>query len=175
MKSTLLALVALGAQVALSIPHGNSQFPSLTSLHTNPSLGGHKRAHGKRNPQRAQKFGQNGDWWTSTTTFTTVTTVTDPAAVVWVDQYNNIISTEYKSQPTPAPAPAENSVSAAAFFPTAATQVEQAAPSAPAPPAAPVSSAPAPASNADANRQAPADVANGQGDQARQGSQGGSE
>ena len=87
----------------------------------------------------------------ATTTFTTITTVTDPAAVVWVDQNNKVIYTEFKAKPTDAPAaaPAVAPAREAPVAPVAPVDPTPARPSgqpeAPAAPAPPADPTPAPA------------------------------
>ncbi|KIV82146.1 hypothetical protein PV11_04274 [Exophiala sideris] len=71
MKPILFSLAALCAQVGLAVPHGGNQ------IH--------------RHPRRDV---------TQTSTITDVVTITAPNAVVWVDQYGNVISTEYRSSTT---------------------------------------------------------------------------
>lgn len=102
MKTTILGLIALGAQVALSVPHGKSTL-HISVPRTKKSIGGaHNKAHDKRSPWRqANRLDPNVQYPPATTTFTAVTTVTDSAAVVWVDQNNNVIYTEFLSSPTP--------------------------------------------------------------------------
>ena len=115
----------------------------------------------------------NNFWETATTTFTTITTVTDPAAVVWVDQNNNVIYTEFKTTATDAPAPGPTRVAA-----------QDAPPAPPSPPPAPPSSrpeaapapqapAPAPSNPAPANDQNVQPQNGGQGANAQSGSYGG--
>ncbi|KAI1612498.1 cell wall glucanase [Exophiala viscosa] len=73
MKPILFSLAALCAQVGLAVPHGGNQH----------------QVH--RHAQRDV---------TQTSTITDVVTITAPNAVVWVDQYGNVISTEYRSSTT---------------------------------------------------------------------------
>jgi exo-beta-1,3-glucanase (GH17 family) len=77
----------------------------LPSLTRQPG-GSHNKAHGKRGSWRqANRLIPGANYPPATTTFTTVTTVTDPAAVVWVDQHGKVIYTEFKSAPLPTDLP----------------------------------------------------------------------
>jgi exo-beta-1,3-glucanase (GH17 family) len=69
---------------------------------------------------------------TEYSTVTDVVTVTANNAVVWVDQFNNILSTEYQGNPTPTTLPSSSdsiSVDATATFATAAAVASPADPS----------------------------------------------
>jgi exo-beta-1,3-glucanase (GH17 family) len=104
---------------------------------------------------------------TATATFTAHTTVTDPAAVVWVDQNNNVIYTEFKTKSTPPPA-ASPQIMAAVPSPPPAVGAPVAAPAAlsTAPEAAPAreapNAAPVQASNNHEQPQAAAQAGNAQ-------------
>ncbi|OAP65420.1 hypothetical protein AYL99_01392 [Fonsecaea erecta] len=74
MRATVFALAALCGPVVLAVPHG----------------GNHRHQHAARHQVE-----------TDFATVTDVVTVTANNAVVWVDQYNNILSTEYRDHPTP--------------------------------------------------------------------------
>ncbi|KIY03155.1 uncharacterized protein Z520_01622 [Fonsecaea multimorphosa CBS 102226] len=74
MRATILTLAALCAPVVLAVPHG----------------GNYRHQHAARHQVE-----------TDFATVTDVVTVTANNAVVWVDQYNNILSTEYRDHPTP--------------------------------------------------------------------------
>ena len=149
-----------------------SLFSRSQFAHTDLYLGAHDRAHGRREAaRRANGFNANNNLVTATTTFTTITTVTDPAAVVWVDHNNKVIYTEFKSKPTPAPeaAPAREAPAAPANPAPAPPSPQPEAPVAPAPAAdpapAPVPAAPAQPNPAPANDQN-AQPQNGGGDNA---------
>ncbi|EHY58587.1 Cell surface mannoprotein mp65 [Exophiala dermatitidis] len=72
MKALVFGLAAVCAQVGLAVPHGPGQ---------------QQHHHHVRHAV------------TDYSTVTDIVTVTAPNAVVWVDQYNNIISTEYRDIP----------------------------------------------------------------------------
>ncbi|KIW89399.1 uncharacterized protein Z519_10253 [Cladophialophora bantiana CBS 173.52] len=74
MRAIIPGLAALCAPVVLAIPHG-----------------------GNRRHQHAMRHEGAIDF----STVTDVVTVTANNAVVWVDQYNNVLSTEYRDHPTP--------------------------------------------------------------------------
>ncbi|EXJ94709.1 hypothetical protein A1O1_03106 [Capronia coronata CBS 617.96] len=73
MKAIILGIAASLAKLGLAVPHGNNQ---------------HHRLHLRHEI-------------TDYSTVTDIVTITAPNAVVWVDQYGNIISTEYRDLPTP--------------------------------------------------------------------------
>ncbi|KAK5222465.1 Cell surface mannoprotein mp65 [Exophiala xenobiotica] len=76
MKAIVFAVAALCAQVGLAVPHAGNQ----------------KHRHAARHEA------------TYYSTITDIVTVTAPNAVIWVDQYNNVISTEYRGDPETATA-----------------------------------------------------------------------
>ncbi|EXJ88918.1 hypothetical protein A1O3_01982 [Capronia epimyces CBS 606.96] len=92
MKAIVFGLAALGAQLGKAVPHGNNQ---------------HHRLHLRHE-------------LTDYATVTDIVTITAPNAVVWVDQYNNIISTEYRGVATPTTT-ASNSVVPVASILTSTT------------------------------------------------------
>ncbi|KIW75297.1 hypothetical protein Z517_12071 [Fonsecaea pedrosoi CBS 271.37] len=93
MRATNLHLAALCAPVVLAIPHG----------------GNHRHQHPARHHIE-----------TDFATVTDVVTVTANNAVVWVDQYNNVLSTEYRDHPTPTTV-ASQSAATPVVVPTAYT------------------------------------------------------
>ncbi|EXJ73669.1 uncharacterized protein A1O5_03431 [Cladophialophora psammophila CBS 110553] len=91
MRATILSLAALCAPVVLAVPHG--RFQGLRR-----AVGGNLLAPGgNRRHQHAARHEGAIDF----STVTDLVTVTANNAVVWVDQYNNVLSTEYRDHPTP--------------------------------------------------------------------------
>jgi len=85
MKAICLGLVAVCAQVGLAVPHGRFN-AFIRRSNANSPLQDHRQ---HRHPIRAE----------ITNTVVDVVTVTASNAVVWVDQYGTILSTEYHDQP----------------------------------------------------------------------------
>ncbi|EXJ60223.1 hypothetical protein A1O7_04375 [Cladophialophora yegresii CBS 114405] len=95
MKATLLRVAAVCAPVVLAVPHGDNHR--------------HQRA-----ARRVE---------TDYATVTDVVTVTADNAVVWVDQFNNVLSTEYHSHPTPTTLPSSSESISLAVTPTLAADI----------------------------------------------------
>ncbi|ETI24950.1 hypothetical protein G647_04320 [Cladophialophora carrionii CBS 160.54] len=92
MKATLLSVAAVCAPVVLAVPHGDN----------------HRHQHAARRVE------------TEYSTVTDVVTVTANNAVVWVDQFNNVLSTEYHGHPTPTTLPSSSETISLAVTPTLA-------------------------------------------------------
>ncbi|KIW69002.1 hypothetical protein PV04_04907 [Phialophora macrospora] len=90
MKATLLRVAAVCAPVVLAVPHG----------------GNHRHQHAARQVE------------TEYSTVIDVVTVTADNAVVWVDQFNNILSTEYHDLATPTTLPSSSDPISVAVTPT---------------------------------------------------------
>lgn len=104
MRAAFLAVAALCAPVVLGVPHGQSQ-DQPTRCAQGPTFAGaanHRHGHPQRPSRRALE--------TDYSTVTDVVTVTANNAVVWVDQFNNVLSTEYHGQPTPTTLPPDSDV-----------------------------------------------------------------
>ncbi|KAK5061027.1 hypothetical protein LTR84_007568 [Exophiala bonariae] len=114
MKAICLSLVALCVQAGLAIPHG--RFNALLRRSANsPSQDHHQHQH--LHAARAQV--------TQTNTVVSVVTVTASNAVVWVDQYGTIISTDYHggrpSASTTNPPPSQKSATPSLPVPSASS------------------------------------------------------
>lgn len=95
MKAILLGVAALCAQLGQAVPRGGK----LQKVGQDLS----ERLHGQGNNHNNQHHRhQLRHEVTDYSIVTDIVTVTAPNAVVWVDQDNNVISTEYRDVPTPA-------------------------------------------------------------------------
>ena len=91
MRPSLLGVAALCAPVVLAVPHGKfNQLRHSVSRDLHVPGGNHRHQH----PARREIE-------TDYSTVTDVVTVTANNAVVWVDQYKNVISTEYHGTAVP--------------------------------------------------------------------------
>lgn len=90
MKAILFTAAALCAGVGLAVPHGMFHLPVVHLAQHSHNLGKQMHRHAQRHEV------------TDYSIITDIVTVTAPHAVVWVDQYNNIISTEFRDLSTSA-------------------------------------------------------------------------
>jgi exo-beta-1,3-glucanase (GH17 family) len=95
MRAVLWGLAIAYAPVALAVPHG--KFCKLaevsTTLANRSPVSGGKLRH--QHPARRVQYKHE--------TVTDVVTVTAHNAIVWVDQFSNVLSTEFQGQPTHSP------------------------------------------------------------------------
>jgi len=119
MKATIFAVAALCAQVGLAVPHGEYLYLGQKNKSSHKAAGNQKHRHAARHEA------------TYYSTITDVVTVTAPNAVICVDQYNNVISTEYRGHSEAATAtetattdlPALSSTESVVSIPTTADNV----------------------------------------------------
>ena len=122
MKEFLLAVATLYALVASAVPHGESHQPRLVAHKNSPGSGdNHRHQHAAR---RVDHLDRDTDF----STVTDVVTVTASNAVVWVDQFANVISTKFHdfAAPTAMLSSSDDTLAAAptSFTPPAAPTSE---------------------------------------------------
>ncbi|KAJ9603594.1 Cell surface mannoprotein mp65 [Cladophialophora chaetospira] len=124
MRAAVLGIAALCAPVVFAVPHGADN---------------HRHRHPPRPARR--------DFETDYSTVTDVVTITANNAVVWVDQFNNVISTEYHGQATPTVLPSDSETSSlpAPTFTAPASASASAESSSTTPDTPPAASSPIPA------------------------------
>ena len=162
MKAQAIGLVAL-AGLGLAVPHGELESITLFPTKVINSQSGHKRVQ----EQHKNLHEVRDAIVTKTTTATIV--VTRPAAVIWVDQNGNVVSTQYNT-PLATPSSKATPIVSVPVQPTTPAVAPPPSSAPAAPPATEAAPAPQPSSSAAA---APVDNKNVQAGGFWQGGQGG--